>query len=633
MLESRDKFLSILIASASVLLNIFFIVLVYPSLLSTEGIDLTLYRNEFLSFIDLSLRLDALSAFFVMLISVVSILATIYSVKYADEYQSKYSLSSLALFTTVFSLSMIGVVCSDHVFSFLVFWELMSLSSYLMVIYDYKDKDNVNAGFIYFVMTHMATAFLLVAFLLLSHLSSDLSFGALTVNAHNLDPQLSLIAFIMFLVGLGIKMGVVPFHFWLPIAHPAAPSHVSALMSAIMVKVPICILMRVVFDFLVPEAYMGYSILGLGIVSGLLGVIYAIKENDIKKLLAYSTIENVGIVLIGLGLSIVFLKSNNVLLASLAFMAAVFHIMNHAIYKSSLFLGAGSIVSKCHTRDLNKLGGLIHLMPKTALFFLVSSLSIAAMPFFNGFVSEWLLYQSLIRAMQLGETSLHFVLPIVLMFVAMIAGFAFVAFTKLFAIAFLGYARSENAKQAQEVSPMMWLPMALLSFLCLFFGLYPQIMGDIWANILNRFSLPYPAGTPYFVFPHEFFNADPLSHLMFNYFPSRLILIFTLMILIIIVFISYFLKVKSKRDIPWTCGFELDATMQYTASSYSQPLLRLMKNFYKIDFAHIFLDIYFGFYNFCKELRDKVHSGNLHGYLLYVLLALVGGLIYARYSS
>ena len=271
-------------------------------------------------------------------------------------------------------------------------------------------------------------------------------------------------------------------------------------------------------------------------------------------------------------------------------------------------------------------------MPKTAMLFLISSLAISAMPFFNGFVSEWLLYQSIIRAMQLGEASLHFILPIVLMFVAMIAGFAFIAFSKLFAIAFLGYARSENAKKAQEVSPMMWLPTAVLNSLCFLLGLYPQIMGDIWANILNRFNLPYPAGTPYFIFPHEFINASPLSHLILNYFPARLILIFTLLVLIIILFISYFLRIQSRRAIPWTCGFEVDATMQYTASSYSQPLLRLMKNFYKIDFAHFFLGVYFSFYNICKEIRDRIHSGSLHIYLLYVLVAVIGGLVYARYS-
>ena len=594
--------------------------LVFPFLLNNESWNYTLYKNHSLGFIDLSFKLDQLSAFFTIIFAVISALITIYFIKYSDEYVGKYSMTKLTLATHIFAFSMIAVVLSSHVFGFLFFWELMSLSSYLLVIYDHEKRDNINAGFIYFITTHIATAFLLLAFLSLAHQSPDLSFSSLMNQS--LDYKSTVIAFILFLLACGIKAGIVPFHFWLPLAHPAAPSHVSALMSALMVKVPIYLLIRVIFEFLSPDIYMGYSILAIGLTTALIGIIYALKETDIKKLLAYSTIENVGIILVSLSLSIIFFVYKNNFLSSLALITCLFHIMNHAIYKSALFLGAGSIVSATHTRDLNKMGGLIKLMPQTAIFFLIPVMSIMALPFFNGFISEWLLYQSLMKGMSLGATSLHFILPLSIMIIAMVVGLAFVTFSKLFITAFLGYNRSDNDAKVKEVSISMWLPIAILSGVCVYIGIQPQCFKEIWINILQQFNMSYPDLLSYFSV------TEPEA-----IFPSQALLPLIALVALVLIIFNILSKTKFRTAIPWTCGYKVNSKAQYNSSSYSQPNHRLMNNFYKINFTHIFKDIYFIFYNSCKGFRDKIQSGNLHSYLLYILISILGGLIYAKYFN
>ena len=589
--------------------------MIYPYLFNTEVKAYTVYKSGLLAFMEFSFKLDQLSAFFALTIILISSLIAIYLIKYAQEYSSKYSLLKLSLLTHLFSLSMIGLVCADHVFTFLFFWELMSLSSYLLVIFEHRKKENINAGFVYFLMTHIATAFLLVAFLLLAGNNTDLCFD--TLSNLTLTPQLKAICFFMFLIGSGIKSGMVPFHFWLPIAHPAAPSHVSALMSALMVKTPIYLMIKVVFDFLGPEIYMGYSLLLFGLISALIGIIYAVKENDLKKLLAYSTIENVGIILTGLALSIIFYIYNNEFLASLALIACLFHILNHAIYKSALFMGAGAILSATHEKDLDKLGGLIKLMPKTAIFFLIPVISIAALPFSNGFVSEWLLYQSLIKGMQLDSSSLIFILPLTFTLIAIVAGLAFITFSKLFATAFLAYPRSEQASDANEVSAVMWTPIALLSSLCLYLGINPQILSGAWIHILHQLDMPFPNGMS--------------LYLAESSFPSKTVIIIVATFCVILLILGSALGTKYRKAIPWTCGYDVNERAQYNSSSFSQPSLRLMNNFYKIDFAKIFTTAYFYFSHSCQNIRDSIQSGNLHSYLLYILITLIGGLIYAKY--
>ena len=306
-------------------------------------------------------------------------------------------------------------------------------------------------------------------------------------------------------------------------------------------------------------------------------------------------------------------------------------------------------------------------MPITSTVILFSVMAIATMPFFNGFISEWLIYQAVMKGIQINAVNLRFILPMVLMVIAMVTGFAFVAFSKLYAIAFLGYPRfnktgltqpshgtsalsldqgvcegatgvyssvnedSEQANNAElsqvrkscksqnakEVSFMMYSPGILLSLLCLGLGLYPQILNTVWSSILNQFALSLPNDLPYFAGPA---------------FPTAFLICAGVIVLGILGVISASLKSKHRKAIPWTCGYQVDERMQYTASSYSQPIMRLLKDFYRINFSHIFIDLYFRFYNTCKSIRDYVHSGDLHKYLLYLLISIIGGLIYAKYS-
>lgn len=597
---------------------------VYPFLFSSDSLNYVLYQNSSIDFINFSFNLDQLSAFFVCFIAIISAIVTIYFSSYAKEYAGKYSIDKLSFVTHIFSLSMMGVVLASHVFNFLFFWEMMSLSSYLLVIFDHRNKDKVSAGFIYFLMTHIATAFLLIAFLLIAG-KADMSFSGLQ-DLSFVSPNIIALSFFMFLIGSGIKAGMVPFHFWLPLAHPAAPSHVSALMSALMVKTPIYLMIRVIFDFLGPQVYMGYSLLAFGLLSALLGIIYALKENDIKKLLAFSTIENVGIIYIALSISVIFYSLEKYSLASLALIAALFHILNHAIYKSALFMGAGSVAQATHTKDLNKLGGLIKSMPRTAIFFLIPTISIAALPLFNGFVSEWLIYQSLIQGIQVESNILPFVLTITLMLLAMVVGFAFIVFSKTFATAFLAKPRSLEAKQAKEVAKPMWMPIALLSIFCLHLGVNPEALNELWTNILKQWGLTFPEQLAFFSTAPDFLLEFQLT------FPTKILVAFLTLILIILFSTIGMSKTKFRKAIPWTCGYELSEKAQYNSSSFSQPSLRLLNNFYKIHFKEFFLELYFKFYIFCKTIRDYINSGDLHSYLLYILIAIIGGFSYAKFS-
>jgi hydrogenase-4 component B len=581
-----------------------------------KNFQLILFENSHLKFINLSFRFDHLSLFFAFLIVLISAIVSIYSIQYSKKYKQDYSLIKLSILGHLFSLSMLGLVLSDHVFSFLFFWELMSFSSYLLVIYDYRKKENLRAGFVYFLMTHLAGSFLLAAFLLLGQGCDSLSFSSL--YHLTLSPNLVMLVFFMFLIASLIKAGSVPFHFWLPLAHPAAPSHISALMSALMVKMPIYLMIKVVFCFLSPKTYIGYSILFFGLLSGLFGIIFTIKENDIKKLLAYSTIENVGIILISLGLSVIFASYTNELLSSMSMFACIFHIFNHSIYKSSLFLGAGSILSETHTSSLNKLGGLIKKMPQTAFFFLISVLSIISVPYFNGFISEWILYQSIIHGIQIPSDSLAIVLPLTLMCLAIITGLAFVSFSKLFTTTFLGSAHSLESEQAQEVSTWMWLPTGLLSFFCLSVGVFPHLISKFLFKVLDELGMPAPETLTYFT------SLD-------QSFPTSASMIILLSVLGSVILVLLGFRSKVRKSIAWTCGYEVNKNCQYNSSSFSQASIRSLKTFYKISFDKFFIQINLSFNAFCKDLRDKIQSGSLHAYLLYILLAVIMGLIYAKY--
>lgn len=332
---------------------------------------------------------DRLSAFFILVISITSFAVSIYSMGYVKEYFGKKNIGYLGFLYNLFILSMIFVVSSNNAIMFLVVWELMSILSYLLVVFEHEKPETRKAGFIYILMTHIGTGFIIISFLILAGSSGSFSFE--TFRSAALPSYLKDIVFLSALVGFGTKAGIVPLHIWLPYAHPAAPSNVSALMSGVMIKTAIYMLIRVIFDFLgASSAWWGILLLFLASASAILGVMYALVEHDLKRLLAFHSVENIGIILIGVGVSMVFMSTGHPDLAAFGLIAGLYHTMNHAIFKSLLFMGAGSLIYSTHTRNIEELGGLMKRMPWTGMFFLIGSISISALPPFNGFVSEWL---------------------------------------------------------------------------------------------------------------------------------------------------------------------------------------------------------------------------------------------------
>ncbi len=557
--------------------------------------------------------LNNLSVFFALLIAVIAILALIYLIGYAKEYQGKYSLTQLYSLSIIFPLAMIGVALAANTFTFMFFWELMSIASYFLVIYDNQNRESIKAGLVYFISTHLSAAFLMLAFLLLAQVhGGDMSFESF---AQGLPAGVSVLVqtmiFSCFVIGAAFKMGAVPVHQWLPLAHPAAPSHVSAMMSGLMVKLPIYLLIRVAFEFLYPDLGFAYVLIAIGLLSALYGIAKAAIATDIKKLLAYSTVENVGICLVALGLSVAFKAYGQANLSSIALMACLFHVLNHAIFKANLFFGAGVVAQASHSRDLNKLGGLMARMPYAASFFLISTLAAAGMPFFNGFISEWMLYSLVIRGMEAHTPFMFFIFPVLMMLLAMVAGIAFMSFARLYSVAFLGYPRSSQAEAPEPVSFLQNLVTMLLALACVTLGLAPGLMDGVWRNIFLSMKIPYA---------HYGFSLDMG---IWGFLIASVVLIL----------LNCFTRTTVRRSMPWACGQPaLNHTMQYGAAAFSQPLVRLMKWFYSFHVSDRLITFYKWFCNSCVKLRTRIHASNLRLYLLYILIMLVGGLCYAKYA-
>ncbi len=422
--------------------------------------------------LSLSFRIDALSAFFLLVISLVALVSAVYALGYVRHYYGRYPLGSLGLFTNAFIAGMILVVTAHHALWFLIVWELMSLTSYFLVIYERREPENIQAGSLYFIMTHIGTAFIILAFLLMYGATGSFDFGAIGRGMAAASPLLRDGVFLFALIGFGAKAGIIPFHIWLPGAHPAAPSHVSALMSGVMIKTGIYMLVRVCTDFLPgpPPLWWGLTILGSGAVSSLLGVLYALSEHDLKRLLAYHSIENIGIILMGFGSALVFLSAGFTALALLGMIAALFHTLNHATFKALLFFGAGAVISQTHTRNIEEYGGLIRSMPQTALFFLAGSLAISALPPFNGFFSEWMTFQALFAGVGTFSLVTKAVFLLGVGSLAFTGGLAAACFVKAFGVTFLARPRSPEAGRATEAPLSLRLAMAALALATLLLG-------------------------------------------------------------------------------------------------------------------------------------------------------------------
>jgi len=513
-------------------------------------------------------RIDALSAFFLVVVNLGGAVASLFALGYGRHETSP---ARVLPFYPAYLGAMNLVVLADDAFSFLLSWEFMSLTSWALVVSHHQVRENLRAGYIYLLMASFGTLALLLSFGLLAGSGGDYAFEA--IRAAHYSHGLAALVLVLVLVGAGSKAGLVPLHAWLPLAHPAAPSHVSALMSGVMTKVAVYGFIRIVFDLLGPPDWW-WSILVLAIAGAttVMGVLYALMQHDLKRLLAYHTVENIGIIFIGLGLALAFKAHGMAWAAALALTAGLFHVFNHSVFKSLLFFGAGSVLTATGTRDMEHLGGLIHRMPQTAFAFLIGCVAISALPPLNGFVSEWLTFQAILQSPQLPSWGLKFLVPAVGALLALSAALAAACFVKAFGVSFLGRPRTPEAASARETDSNSLAAMFFLAALCLVAGVLPGIFLDALAPVaqaLVGMSMPHQAGLAWLA-------IVPIAEGRSSY-DGLLLFIFVMLSGSIAAFAIHRLASnKMRRGPAWDCGYpDPSPATQYTASSFAQPIRRI----------------------------------------------------------
>ena len=512
-------------------------------------------------------RIDALAAFFLAAINFGGVAASLFALGYG---RHEHAPGRILPFYPAFLAGMNLVVIADDAFSFLVAWEFMSLSSWALVVAHHREQENVRAGYIYLLMASFGTLALLLAFGFLAGSSGHYDFDS--IRAIHLPNGLAAIVLLLALIGTGSKAGLVPLHVWLPLAHPAAPSHVSALMSGVMTKVAVYAFIRIVFDLLGPPAWWwSVTVLAVAGPTATLGVLYALMQRDLKRLLAYSTIENIGIIFSGLGLALAFKAQGLDWIAALAFTAALLHVVNHLLFKSLLFFGAGAVLNATGERDMEKLGGLIHRMPKTAAAVLVGCAAISALPPFNGFVSEWLTFQAILLSPQLPSWALKLLIPAVGGLLALAAALAAASFVKAFGVSFLGRARTPEAAAAKETDALSLAAMGTLAVLCLVAGILPGLLIDSLAPVTTAMvghSMPHQADLAWL-------TIVPIAESRSSYNGLLVLAFVTLSGSLAALAIHRLASDRLRRAPAWDCGFpDSNPAIQYTASSFSQPIRR-----------------------------------------------------------
>ena len=602
-----------------------------------------------LPFGTLSVGLDSLSAFFLLMIGIVGGMVSIFAIGYSPEY-FKRRFPMLAGFYNLFLLSMILVLAARHVAVFIIAWELMAVVSFFLVNHEYEKHETNRAAFIYIVMTHVGTAFLFIGFFLLSRAGGGMDFSLLSQGG--LDLQTRNVVFLCALLGFGVKAGVVPLHVWLPKAHPAAPSHVSALMSGVMIKTAVYGLSRFLLDFLgMGPVWWGGLILGCAAVSALLGVLYALMENDLKRLLAYSSVENVSLILMGIGTAVLLTSKNQPGLAALAWAAALYHAFNHALFKSLLFMGAGAVVHATHVRDMEHLGGLIKTMPYTAFWFLCGALAISALPPFNGFVSEWMLFQSLLVLPQsISGVGAKVAAALLVAVLGLIGALVACCFVKAFGISFLAKPRSEHAVHAKEVSAWMLSPMAMLAGLCLLLGIVPQILLDVIKSTLTGIpglDVQCLSSGWYQIAFKTMGSVNPQLSM-----PVVVLLLVSGIVGGVVIF-RFFGRARVVRGETWTCGIIPNSRMEYTGTGFSKPIRMVFRTLlrphrsllvngnanayfgrslsYEVGITDIFGKLYHPFNTALLWLAryvKKIQSGSVQMYIGYIMVVTVLVLIW-----
>jgi hydrogenase-4 component B len=513
-------------------------------------------------------RLDALSAFFLLVVDLGALSASLFALGYGEHESAP---QRVLPFYPAFLAGMTLVILADDAFTFLASWEFMSLTSWALVMAHHRVADNVRAGYVYLIMASFGTLALLLAFGLLAGPDGFYAFDAMR-TAHP-SATLGALALILALIGAGSKAGIVPLHVWLPLAHPAAPSHVSALMSGIMTKVAVYGFVRIAFELAgAPAWWWSVIVLALAGITTVMGVLYALMQHDLKRLLAYHTVENIGIIFIGLGLALAFKTHGMMFAAALAFTAALLHVFNHSLFKSLLFFGAGTVLTATGERDMEHLGGLIHRMPQTAFVFLIGCAAISALPPLNGFVSEWLTFQAILLSPQLPSWGLKLLVPAVGALLALSAALAAACFVKAYGISFLGRPRSPAAAAATETDRFSRAAMIVLAALCLIAGILPGLFIDALAPVSTGLigeRMPVQIGA-------QWLSIVPIAASRSSYDGLLVFLFMTISGTLAAFAIHRLASDRLRRAPAWDCGYpDLSPLTQYTASSFAQPIRRV----------------------------------------------------------
>jgi len=616
----------------------------------------------YLKFLSLSFTIDGLSAFFLIIIFAISMMASFYSFHYMEKPEKALSSAVNYLFFSLLVVSMCLVVTASGMVPFMLSWEIMSISSFFLVISNYKSSDNRRAGYLYFVFSHVGAMFILSAFGVIYAFTGDVGFGQISSLADNIK----LLVFILFFIGFGSKAGVFPFHVWLPHAHPAAPSHISAVMSGVMIKTGIYGIIRM-YDLLhFSSPVIGNIVIVAGIVSGIMGVIYALGQNDLKRLLAYSSVENVGIILIGLGIGMTGVSSGNHTMAFLGFAGSLLHVMNHAIFKSLLFMGAGMVLHRTGSRSIDALGGLLKNMKVTGTTFLVGSLAISGFPPFNGFVSEFFIYMGGFKGIGMGHMTFAMgrfdMGTIAIVSLAVIGGLALACFTKVVGVVFQGEPRTRAAENVSEKGITMLLPMIVLATLALFIGVFPESPVMMAMKAVSSLEIDHITTESSAIINMRSASgkiaatadtADAITSI-----PGKMAGMASTISGAALIFISVLLALLMLRNLAyrnkpitssgtWGCGFtQPTVKMQYTGTSYAASIVEFFKPFAPLDEDHSPIrgrmagkSHYQSHINDIAEINmdrvivkpllsllEKLHwiqNGDIHLYIGYILLAII----------
>ena len=515
--------------------------------------------------------IDPVGNFFSFVITLIAFASSVYSLSYADGYTKKGSLAVMASLFNLFILSMLLVISASDVFWFMICWELMTIISAFLICFN-DSKSSMRAIMVYLGIAHFGGMCILSAFLMMAYQSGSLEFSSFT--SIQMTPMFASITFLLAFIGFGSKAGMFPFHVWLPKAHPEAPSNISALMSGVMIKVALFGIIK--FCIWLPVMpWWGLLIIVVGALSALLGVLYALTQHDYKALLAYHSVENIGIILLGLGTGVYGIATHSVTLASVGFLAGMYHILNHATFKGLLFLSAGSVLHATETKDMEILGGLAKKMPYTALAFLIGSLAITALPPLNGFVSEWITYQSMIQgALGLGIAP-RIVFIVGVLALALTGALAVMCFVKVYSVIFGGTPRKREIFDHAHESPFFMVAgMMILSFGCIAFGLGASSVVENIMKVVSTFAGTFP------LTEGSTSIASPLGSILST--PLIAIVMMSTLALPFLIVVFYKSKQTSSRETdPWACGFKYGTRMQITASPFTGDLRKLMDWLFK----------------------------------------------------